>query len=859
MRGRVSSVVSRRGARPRLAHEELLVLVVVVLVPLRALAAWSERAGWGGEGALRTARRAERRMAPEAEDAARTAGTAPPQDAGEEPVSPSPRARIAALPESVVHRIAAGEVVQRPASALKELLDNSVDAGARSVRVVTKGGGLSLLQVSDDGCGVAEGDMELLCVRHATSKMRREEDLQDMATLGFRGEALASMSYVAHLSCVTRRRPDAGGGEGGEGGAGHATHAKYRDGRMIESTAAAGTYGTSITIEDLFYATPLRKKALRSASEEYRRIVDTVSRYAVHHRGVAFSCRRLEDGMKPPDVHVGAADSVRTRIDLVYGKAVGGELIEVALDSRVEEPVAGPTPSPSPTPSPGPAPPPPPLSGDEFTLTGYITSANYHASRTTMVLFINDRLVEMTPLRRAVESVYASLLPKSSKPFLYFAIETHRGNVDVNMHPTKHEVGLLNAEKIIQEVQARVERVLLESNDGRTYVFSQTQSVRPRPGPSQQREQANKLIPREESERLRQKAAGRDPGARPGPAYAPNRLVRTDASMVPLEAFALGSQQIRPSQQPRRPGAGQQEDAAPAAAARGAAGAGGAAAGAGGAASGLLDALEATASADLQLFFKNHVYVGMMTPSQALVQFRTGLYAIDMAALSRELGYQLMLRMCAARERGGGARPAGDGDGGAPAAIRLGGKLPVGETLRRALRALREDGEYEGDDEGIELLVRGLRGVLGRHRDWLERTLGLAFEAGGDGETEAYLLSLPACFGPQYLPDHGRLPDFLLAVARDVDWDGEEGGRVDAVCRAVADLFTFTVDEEALNAKDGDRGQPARPGGGDWQMQHILSPLLKSSHFSAPEELNGDGSVLLVTKLETLYRVFERC
>ena len=274
-------------------------------------------------------------------------------------------------------------------------------------------------------------------------------------------------------------------------------------------------------------------------------------------------------------------------------------------------------------------------------------------------------------------------------------------------------------------------------------------------------------------------------------------------------------------------------------------------------------------SADLLSFFKNHVYVGMMTQTQALVQFRTGLYAIDMANLSRELGYELMLRTCHARAGDAGAAEAPRPND--AATIGLKDRLPVCETLRTALRLLREDGEYEGDDESIESLVRTIQGVVKQHRNWMEMILGLVFEVGdgdsnndgGDGDGEVYLRKLPACFGAQYLPDHGRLPDFFLAMARDIEWerDGDEAlaesVRVDTACRAIAELFTFTVDDEVLNAKDGDQGQP-KPTSGDWMMQHILSPLLKSS-FCPSEKLNTDGSILLVTKLETLYRVFERC
>lgn len=851
-------------------------------------------------------------------------------------------ARIAMLPESVVHRIAAGEVIQRPANALKELLDNSVDACASAVRVVVKGGGLQSLQVSDDGCGVRDEDLELLCVRHATSKMRSAEDLREMATLGFRGEALASMSYVAHVSCVTRMRAQQheegdDGGVGEEAAPEHATRATYRDGRLVDSSACAGTYGTTITVEDLFYASPLRKKALRSPSDEYRRIVDVVSRYAVHHRGIAFTCRRQEDGMKPPDVQVGNVDSLKTRIDLVFGRAVANELIEISVtasgapgrhdedatpgascgggarDAAAGRSGAG--------------------AGDtdeSFSVRGFVTSANYHASRTTMVLFINDRLVEMTPLRRAVESVYASILPKASKPFLYFSIETPQRNVDVNVHPTKHEVGLVNAESIVHEVQAAVERLLLESNDGRTYVFSQSErlggggasGLQLRRGQRDGSDDggaasdgaAGALAMKPEAAHARASAAPPRPAV-----YAPNRLVRTDAASVPLEAFALGSQQlqtmgrrnflstqatVRGSERVREPDGDADEDDASANPSSPATGAGVTSP-----ALALIQAFEAKTSMELRTFFRGHVYVGMLTPDKAVVQFRTGLYAINAVSLSQELCYQLLLRAAANRQLGSkhrdidaidgvdGVHNAGLGDAaGTGASVDRestiafeGNGVPVGETIRRALHAMEEDGDWEPEDGSGACVAALVFDIVRTYGSWMHDAFNVrfvgAFESGGgsdigDGghrgeggeekgeQKEVHLKGLPACFGPRYVPDLGRVPDFFLAMARDVDWggkenivgDGNETERMRTFCRALAELYTFVDDENEgpRGAADGgiDAGQPLSNGA--WKMQHVICPLLKAS-LCPPQEMNSDGTVVMITKLEKLYKVFERC
>jgi hypothetical protein len=193
---------------------------------------------------------------------------------------------IVRLSPDVVNRVAAGEVIHRPASALKEMLENSLDAGSRSITVTVRDGGNKLLQVTDDGCGIRDEDLPILCERHTTSKLRTFEDLDAVATFGFRGEALASMSFVANLT-VTTMTADAA----------HATRAAYADGKMTSEGAqpTAGVPGTTISIENLFYNVPTRRRALKSASEEFARVLETTQRYAASRPDVAFCVRKLGD------------------------------------------------------------------------------------------------------------------------------------------------------------------------------------------------------------------------------------------------------------------------------------------------------------------------------------------------------------------------------------------------------------------------------------------------------------------------------------------------------------------------------------------------------------------------------------
>ena len=230
---------------------------------------------------------------------------------------------IRRLSEAVATMIAAGEVVQRPASALKEVLENALDAGASQVSVLAKDGGVKLLQVQDNGCGIRAEDLGILCHRHTTSKLREFDDLRQMRTLGFRGEALASVSFVSHLQVTTMTA-----------GAESALRASYRDGELddVGPQPCAGVPGTTITMKDLFYNLLARRKALRPPAEEYAKLLEVVSRYAVYKDGVAFSCRR--QGAARPDVNVPARATRLDRIRTIYGPSVSRELTEFEAASE---------------------------------------------------------------------------------------------------------------------------------------------------------------------------------------------------------------------------------------------------------------------------------------------------------------------------------------------------------------------------------------------------------------------------------------------------------------------------------------------------------------------------------------------
>ncbi|PYH83858.1 putative DNA mismatch repair protein Mlh1 [Aspergillus uvarum CBS 121591] len=370
-------------------------------------------------------------------------GTKRPAEEVEQNDEPKKPKRIRALDPDVVNKIAAGEIIVAPMHALKELIENAVDAGSTSIEILIKDGGLKLLQITDNGHGIDRDDLPILCERFTTSKLKAFEDLTSIGTYGFRGEALASISHIAHLTVTTKTA-----------GSSCAWKAVYSDGKLVPAKpgqsaapkATAGRGGTQITVEDLFYNVPTRRRAFRSASEEYAKILDVVGRYSVHCAGVAFSCRKHGDS--GVSISTPANASTIDRIRQIHGSAVANELVEF----RVEDDKLG------------------------FRSSGLATNANYHVKRTVILLFINHRSVESTALKRAIEQTYANFLPKGGHPFVYLDLEIEPQRVDVNVHPTKREVNFLNEDEIIESICADIRSRLAQVDSSRTFL---TQTLLP--------------------------------------------------------------------------------------------------------------------------------------------------------------------------------------------------------------------------------------------------------------------------------------------------------------------------------------------------------------------------------------------
>ncbi|HXF81189.1 MAG TPA: DNA mismatch repair endonuclease MutL [bacterium] len=314
------------------------------------------------------------------------------------------RAPIRVLPPEVAARIAAGEVVERPASVVRELVDNAIDAGATEVRVELRGGGLELIRVADNGCGIPPEEVELAFRRHATSKLRSEADLRDLASLGFRGEALPSIAAVAEVVMVTRVADRPGG-----------VMVELRGGILLRRAAAARQPGTTVSVRHLFHNVPARLKFLPAGRTESAVVGQLVRRVALAHPGVRLAL--ILDG------HLSFNSTGSGSLEQAVADVYGASVLEVMRPIQATGPSIA-------------------IRG----LLGGRTATRPTRSHVTVV--VNGRPVANPALLAALEDAYRPFLPRGRHPIAVIALEVPRSEVDPNVHPSKTEVRLAQQERV---------------------------------------------------------------------------------------------------------------------------------------------------------------------------------------------------------------------------------------------------------------------------------------------------------------------------------------------------------------------------------------------------------------------------
>ncbi|GJJ72316.1 DNA mismatch repair protein MLH1 [Entomortierella parvispora] len=780
---------------------------------------------------------------------------------------------IRRLDEAVVNRIAAGEIIHRPANALKELIENSLDARSTAIQVSIKDGGLKLLQIQDNGHGIKLEDMGIVCERFTTSKLRTFDDLSSMSTYGFRGEALASISHVAHVTITTKTKDS-----------NCAYKASYSDGVIIpakpgataEPKPCAGNNGTQISAEDLFYNVPTRRKALKNATEEYNRILSVVNKYAIHNAGVSFTCRKI--GSNTPDVHTTNTASVVDNIRQIYGSSVASELLSLEKSFPVF-----------------------PLN-----IKGWISNANYSVKKFAFLLFINHRSVDSPAIRKAIEAVYAAYLPKNSHPWVYLALEMDPKNVDVNVHPTKREVHFMNEEEIITTICDAIQDRLGDANVSRNFL---TQTLLPQVSvKSKSEEISRKSAPKlYEYDQVRNDSRDQTldsflvSNAPYIPAGASNQkrirlevessedmdaVSQEDETMTvdledvdrtmdeddPMGVQATGSllskigqfksgstgkgagsasQQLHgrlvessyraSAPKPDQPLSATLKAKAP--------------------------RIEVKLTSVLQLrdevkkqghpvltpIFSNHTFVGILDNQRGLIQNELALYLIHYEAVSEELFYQICLR-----------------DFSNFGSIRLSTPAPVHEMVLMALddeQVLMEKDEWPEELKPKEEIAQCVTKMLISRKEMLQEYFSVVVT--DDGNITAIPMMIKG-----YVPNLEKLPDFLWRLGSEVDWTSEKAC-FQTIARELAIFYSTQpdqIEEEDEDEDEADTADPEHEDGEkkksaqaieDARFQHMVSTLIFPAlkrHFIPPKALiERAGIVVQVAQVKDLYKVFERC
>jgi DNA mismatch repair protein MLH1 len=634
--------------------------------------------------------------------------------------------------------------------------------------------------------------LPILCERFTTSKLKAFEDLTSIGTYGFRGEALASISHIAHLKVTTRTKESS-----------CAWEAHYADGKLAspkpgqsaEPKPKAGRQGTQITVEDLFYNVPSRRRAFRSASEEYAKILELVGKYAVHCLGVSFSCKKAGDS-SGSSVSVPASATIKDRIRHIHGTAVANELVSL----KSEDDRWG------------------------FKCDGWISNANYHAKRTSMLLFINHRSVDSAIIKKSVEQTYATFLPKGGHPFFYLSLEIDPARVDVNVHPTKREVHFLNEDEIVAMICESVGESLSKVDTSRSFM---TQSLLSNP-------KVPFATPMKQTAPITGTPTTGDVSDPSGP-RVPKTATRRENNLVRTDAFA---RKITSMLQPQRSLDDDEEmqyefaEKEPMACR-------------------LTSVKELRAEVrdamhnELTDIISTHTFVGIVDEQKRILAIQGGvkLFLVDYGMLCNEYFYQVGLT-----------------DFANYGTIRFNPPLPLEDLLRVGAEQEKQNSGDAADEVDWDEVVESVQEVIIGKAALLQEYFNMEITPEGE------LCSLPLLM-KGYTPSMAKLPQFLLRLGPYVNWN-EEKGCFQTLLRELASFYvpeslplppsatSNPNDKGKQNAVEEDQEVAARRAKVREAIEHVIFPACKARLVATKGLLKG---VLEIANLKGLYRVFERC
>ncbi|KAN0023203.1 hypothetical protein ACTFIU_011366 [Dictyostelium citrinum] len=826
--------------------------------------------------------------------------------------------KIHRLTQEVVNKISAGEVIQRPSNALKELLENCLDAKSTTITVTVKDGGMKFLQIQDNGTGIRLEDMGIVCERFTTSKLTKFEDLRSIQSFGFRGEALSSISHVSHLKILTKTADSS-----------CAYRACYLNGKLTppspnetssDPKPCAGVNGTQITVEDLFFNTPSRKNVLKNTVDEHSRIVLLMKKYAINNPTVSFILKKQGD--PTPEVHTSGGQNSLEKdvIGSLYGTDLSKELKIITIDSNNsnnnndDNNIDGISNNSGQIKNSN-------LNRLDFTMKGFFSSTNYNTKKINFILFINGRLVDSKNLKTGLEQVYSKYLPKGTHPFIFIRLLVPPKNIDVNIHPTKSEVKILHEEQIIEFIQQKVDQELSISSNSKTFStqillpgFDQDSSS----SSSSQKKQKNSQT----SSTQTKSTNNNNPTTRKEPIEYAKDKIRSDSKSQTLDAFlnpmdynnndsidhdnnnddSIGRHgddhdndgdggrsnskfndnlifndsgeieaphdiddplssvtPIKPKEQqqlttptttktttpttksnspaskndikklqehtfitPRRTRKYKQVELT--------------------SIKSLIAEFQSNVHDGLKEFFNDCVFVGCLDHSYALVQFGKKLYLINLENITKELFYQLSLLRFS------------DFD-----CIKFSQPLSIYSLLLVSL-----DSPLSGwmeSDGSKDKIADYLTKLLISKKELLNEYFSIEINDGGE------LVGIPQVLD-HYVPCTDNLPIFLLKLATEVEWEFEKECFT-GIVKEISSFFKIEPSFLKLRDQQTQNNQQTttttttnninfiKKDGKEWIIQHLIFPAFRK--LSPPKKFANDGSVIQITTLDNLYKVFERC
>lgn len=684
--------------------------------------------------------------------------------------------------------------------------------------------------------GQKKSDLDILCQRFTTSKLSKFEDLSSIATYGFRGEALASISHISHLTVTTKQK-----------GSPCAWRVTYLDGKPTPigsaPTAVAGRDGTQITVEDLFYNVPSRLRAFKLPAEEYGKILDVVGRYACHCRDVSFSCKKFGDSY--PSLSVPAASKPMDRIRSVYGTAIASELISIQVPANERYAFQG--------------------------ASGYVTNPNYSSKKSIApVLFINHRSVSCDPLRKALNGIYATHLPRGGHSFVYMALDIDPRNLDVNVHPTKREVRFLYEDEIIGLVCEAVQEALASCGNSRNF---QTQTIFPGSRSATLLSSGTATPPKRPYEYNLVRTDSKQTklttlfASTPGKSYAEDdSMTMIGGSMSPSSSnighghghnhgdtpdttripSTPSSSTIPLASQFRHVLDRDRVDVRLKSI------------------KSIRDDIESAAHESLTRVFSEHTYIGVVDFNRRLCAFQQGvrMFIVDYGVLAQELFYQAAIAdfgnfgtlSLVQEDDDEGDEGEGEGEGE--------GENDPGLSVRQLL--------LNDPDTDVNSLVDQLWDMHQMFQEYYSITFTKSSTKSSTSTSaksfDLRLTTLPMLI-KGYLPPFSKLPHFLRSLATQVLWDSEQDCLRD-IARALAKFYTpepllnLSMNNDEEEDEDDEMQQQQRQEQEQEQqkineaVERLIFPAVKQ-RLLAPKWMVDH--VVEIANLPGLYKVFERC